>query len=161
MKNRVFNVVALLAMLLPGLVTLAGCAETSQAAKPEAAQSNNPFEPKHKVVIQVSSANPQVQTLALNNAHNLQQMLGMDNVKIVIVAYGPGLSILTKQSKFPERIQSLHAQGIEFDACHNTMLAVKRKTGHLPKVLPGVKIVPAGVVRIMELQEKGWSYIRP
>ncbi|MDE2090005.1 MAG: hypothetical protein KGJ12_08295, partial [Gammaproteobacteria bacterium] len=141
MNNRIFNIVALVTMLLPGLISLTGCAATAQAAKPEAAQSNNPFEPKHKVVIQVSSANPQVQTLALNNASNLQQMLGMDNVKVVIVAYGPGLSILTPKSIAPQRIQSLHAQGIEFDACHNTMLGIKRKTGHLPKLLAGVKVV--------------------
>ncbi|MDE2090068.1 MAG: hypothetical protein KGJ12_08620, partial [Gammaproteobacteria bacterium] len=132
MKNRMFQPFAGFAFLMLIVFMTVGYAR--------AAETNN-LEPKHKVVIQVSSANPEVQTLALNNASNLQQMLGMDNVKVVIVAYGPGLSILTPKSIAPQRIQSLHAQGIEFDACHNTMLGIKRKTGHLPKLLAGVKVV--------------------
>jgi hypothetical protein len=29
------------------------------------------------------------------------------------------------------------------------------------ELLPNVKVVSAGVARIIELQEKGWSYVRP
>ncbi len=119
------------------------------------------LDPGHKVVIQVSSADPEVQNLALNNASNLQQLLGMDNVKIEVVAYGPGLSILTGESKMPERVQSLEAQGVRFSACHVTMLGIERRTGHLPKLIDGVVVVPGGVVRIIDLQQRGWSYIRP
>jgi hypothetical protein len=28
-------------------------------------------------------------------------------------------------------------------------------------ILPEARLVPSGVVRLMELQEKGWSYVRP
>ena len=38
---------------------------------------------------------------------------------------------------------------------------MKKAVGkEIPLVTPA-KIVPAGVVRLMELQEKGWSYVRP
>jgi hypothetical protein len=126
----------------------------------QAATADN-LEPKHKVVIQVSSSSPQTQNLALNNAVNLQELYGMDNIKIEIVAYGPGLSMLTKKSKQKTRVESLAMQDIRFSACHNTMKAIERKTGKMPVLAKGVTVVPGGVARIMELQEKGYSYIRP
>lgn len=115
----------------------------------------------NKVVIQVSSANPKQQHLAINNVVNLQKAMGMDNVTIELVAYGPGLSILTPKSKEGKRVESLAVQGITFSACHNTMLGIKKKTGKLPKLLKGVKVVPGGVVRIIQLEQQGYAYIKP
>ena len=120
------------------------------------------FEPKHKLVIQVSTDDPQVQKLALNNAVNVQKDLGMDNVAIEVVAYGPGLSLFTDKSVEAERVTSLATQNISFSAWGNTIAAVtKKNNGVAPVLLEGVKVVPAGVIRIMELQEQGYSYIRP
>ncbi|MDH5650077.1 MAG: DsrE family protein [Gammaproteobacteria bacterium] len=116
---------------------------------------------KHKVVIQVSSADATTQKIALNNAVNVQKDLGMDNVDIEIVAYGPGLSLLTAKSEESPRVKSLAMQNITFSACGNTMKKVAKKTGKEPKLTEGVKVVSAGVIRIMELQEDGYSYIRP
>ncbi len=119
--------------------------------------------PKHKLVIQVSSGDTKIQNLALNNASNIQKGMGMDNIAVEIVAYGPGLSILTlnKKNKLSSRVQSLAANGIRFSACNNTMKKIKKKTGKLPKLVDGVKVVPGGVGRILKLQEKGYAYIRP
>ncbi len=117
--------------------------------------------PQHKIVLQVSSANPQVQSMALHNAVNLQKQYGMDNIAIEIVAFGPGLSLLTRQSDQAQRVESLVLQNIRFSACHNTMAAIARRTGHMPVLLKGVKVVPAGVGRIMELEEQGYAYVRP
>lgn len=115
----------------------------------------------HKVVIQVSTDDPRTQRIALNNAVNLQKLYGIDDVIVEIVAYGPGLGLLTKKSKYGDRVSSLSDQDITFSACGNTMNHVKRKTGSLPKLLSGVQRVTAGVGRIIELQEQGYSYIRP
>jgi len=115
----------------------------------------------HKVVIQVSTDDPRTQKIALNNAVNLQKLYGIDNVKIEIVAYGPGLGLLTTKSKQADRVKSLAVQEITFSACHNTMKGVKRKTGKMPVLLEGVGMVTAGVARIIELQEQGYAYIRP
>jgi len=85
----------------------------------------------------------------------------MDNVEIEIVAYGPGLGLLTPKNKQAARVKSLAMQNITFSACQNTMNKVKKKKGHLPKLTEGVGQVKAGVARIMELQEQGYAYIRP
>lgn len=115
----------------------------------------------HKIVIQVSTDDPRTQTIALNNAVNLQNALGQDNVQIEIVAYGPGLGMLTSESEVGKRVTSLAMQDIQFSACGNTMKAVEKKTGKMPVPLEGVSVVQAGVLRIMELQEQGYAYVRP
>lgn len=116
---------------------------------------------QHKLVIQVSTDDPLTQKIALNNAVNLQKIYGLDNVKIEIVAYGPGLSLMTSKSKQASRVTSLSQSNITFSACGNTMKKIAKKTGKLPELLEGVQKVNAGVDRIMILQEKGYSYIRP
>jgi len=121
----------------------------------------NKSEAKHKLVIQVSTDDKRTQKIALNNAVNLQKYYGIDNIDIEIVAYGPGLGLMTAKSEYAQRIQSLALQDITFSACMNTMNKVKKKTGKLPKLIEGVGTVSAGVARILELQEQGFSYIRP
>lgn len=116
---------------------------------------------EHKLVIQVSTDNARTQKIALNNAVNLQKLYGIDNVDIEIVAYGPGLGLLTSKSKQADRVTSLAMQNITFNACMNTMKKVQKKTGKLPQLLEGVNHVTAGVAKIMELQEQGYAYIRP
>jgi intracellular sulfur oxidation DsrE/DsrF family protein len=58
-----------------------------------------------------------------------------------------------KDAAFPSKIQ--------FSACNVTKDGMEKKEGHPISVLAGVVVVPSGVVRLMELQEKGWSYLRP
>ncbi len=121
----------------------------------------NADDKKHHLVIQVSTDDLRTQKIAMNNAVNLQKLYGVDNVDIEIVAYGPGLGMMTTKSEHATRIKSLALQDITFSACANTMNHMKKKTGKLPILSEGVGTVKAGVARIMELQEQGYSYIRP
>ncbi len=116
---------------------------------------------KNKIVIQVSTDDPRTQKIALNNAVNMQKLYGIDNIQIEIVAYGPGLGLLTKKSTQASRVTSLAMQDITFSACGNTMEKVAKKSGKMPELLEGVGQVTAGVARIMELQQQGYAYIRP
>lgn len=118
-------------------------------------------EDMHKIVIQVSTDDPRTQKIALNNAVNLQKLYGLDNIEIEIVAYGPGLGLLTKKSGQSDRVESLALSDITFSACGNTMAKVAKKSGKTPVLLEGVTKVKAGVARIMELQEQGYAYVRP
>ena len=116
----------------------------------------------HRVVIQVSSDDPRTQTIALNNAINIQKEFGANNVNIEIVAYGPGLSLLRAESKQARRVKSLAAyDNFTFHACNNTMQAIKRRDGKMPRMVEGINVVPSGVTKVIELQEQGYSYIRP
>ena len=120
------------------------------------AQAANP-----KYVIQVSTDDARTQKIVLNNAANLQKYYGADKVDIEIVAYGPGLGILTTGNKNASRVEKMAMTNITFSACQNTMNGFKKKKGHFPKLTDGVGKTPSGVVRIGELQQQGYSYIRP
>jgi intracellular sulfur oxidation DsrE/DsrF family protein len=50
---------------------------------------------------------------------------------------------------------------LKFSACNNTKQGMEKREGHPITIIPQATIVPAGVVRIMELEEQGYSYIKP
>lgn len=79
------------------------------------------------------------------------------------MAYGPGLNMFHKSSKVRHRLQYLHAFGnVKFAVCKNTMNKRKfTKNDLLADAFIQNGIVPSGVVRLIELQEQGWVYIRP
>lgn len=121
---------------------------------------------ERKVVFHVDENDPAVMNLALNNAQNVAAYYTAkgDTVKIEIVAYGPGLTMLiADKSPVAQRIaaMSLENPDIKFDACGNTMAKMKEKSGADVVLLPEAVVVPAGVVTLMELQEAGYAYVRP
>jgi uncharacterized protein len=122
----------------------------------------------HRIAIQVDQNDPQVMNLALNNATNVIEYYRGNNedVDIEIVAYGPGLHMLRADtSPVQDRIRRLKdlvfPGKIQFSACNNTKQGMEKAEGHAISLVPEATIVPAGVVRLMELQEQGWSYVRP
>ncbi len=119
-----------------------------------------PFAKEH-LVMQITQADPKRWALVLNNVDNVTKYFGEDKVQVDVVAYGPGLKMLLANSPFAKRIDSLSAEGVEFDACHNTMLGFKRKTGHLPHLVASAVVVPGGIVRIMQLEQHGYDFIKP
>ncbi len=149
---------------IPSLAQAEEAAQSKPAEKTASATetvSEETTPTHHKLIIQVSTNDIRVQQTALNNAINLQKYYGMDNIDIEIVAYGPGLRMLTTNHTLAPRVSSLIYQDIRFSACGNTMHAIKEKTGFMPKLVEGVETVRAGVARIIELQEQGYSYVRP
>jgi intracellular sulfur oxidation DsrE/DsrF family protein len=112
----------------------------------------------NKVVLQVSDGDAGKWSLALNNAHNLQEDLGADKVVIEIVAYGPGVGMLKRGSAAGERVAQALRDGIGIVACQNTMRAMQLTEADM---LPGIGYVPAGVVELMYKQQHGYAYIRP
>jgi intracellular sulfur oxidation DsrE/DsrF family protein len=116
---------------------------------------------KYNVVLQVSENDPERWALVLNNAQNILDAVGQENARVVVVAYGPGLRMLLKNSPMAKRISSQNDEGIEFDACHNTMEGMAKKLGHMPAIVPQAVIVPAGVLRIMQLEHAGFNYLKP
>ncbi|MCP5267302.1 MAG: hypothetical protein H6934_14385 [Burkholderiaceae bacterium] len=116
---------------------------------------------KRCLVVHVPQDDPKSMVQALNIVSNVPRELGVDNVDVELVAQGPGLKLLTASSTQAKRVESLAMSGVTFSACGNTMAAIKRKTGNEPVLLKGVGRVKAGIIRVMELQEKGCSYARP
>jgi intracellular sulfur oxidation DsrE/DsrF family protein len=122
----------------------------------------------HRVSIQVDQNDPQVMNLALNNATNVIEYYRAKNedVDVDIVTYGPGLHMLRDDtSPVKDRIKRLKELAfpgkIQFSACNNTKQNMEKAEGKAVPIISDATIVPSGVVRLMELQEQGWSYVRP
>jgi intracellular sulfur oxidation DsrE/DsrF family protein len=113
---------------------------------------------KQGVVIQVSDNDPARWNLAINNAKNIQNDLGKDNVTVEIVAFGPGINMLKSDSEVSERLGAGIKDGMQIRACANSMKAFKLTDKDL---YAGVQTVPSGVVEIMKKQKEGWAYLRP
>lgn len=121
---------------------------------------------QHRVVIQVSENDPKVMGLALNNAENLTRFYEQagETVQIEIVAYGPGLNMVRSDtSPVKERLAALGSkfQHITVSGCENTLNAQSKQENKAISLLPEARIVPTGIARIVELEEQGWTYIRP
>src|SRR6201991_836446 len=125
-------------------------------------------EAKHRLAIHVDQNDPQVMNLALNNATNVIEYYRAKNedVDVDIVTYGPGLHMFRADTSPVKdrlkRLKELALPGnVQFSACNNTKQGMEKTEGKEVPILSEATIVASGVVRLMELQEKGWSYIRP
>jgi uncharacterized protein len=122
--------------------------------------------PTHKLAIQMSENNPQAMNLALNNARNVVEYYQAkgEQVAIEVVTYGPGIHMLREDtSPVKQRIatMALENPSIGFIACANTQANMSRQENKPITFISEAKIVPSGVIRLMELQDKGYAYIRP
>ena len=122
----------------------------------------------HRIGIQVDQNDPQVMNMVLNNATHVIEYFRDKNedVDVEIVAYGPGLHMLRSgSSPVQDRIKRLKDMvfpgKIQFSACNNTKQGMEKAEGHAIAIVPEATVVSSGVVRLMELQEAGWSYVRP
>ena len=122
----------------------------------------------HRIAIQIDQNDPQVMNMVLNNATNVIEYYRARNegVDIDVVAYGPGLHMLRSDtSPVQDRVKRLKDMvfpgKIQFSACNNTRQGMEKTEGHAIPILSDATVVPSGVVHLMELQEQGWSYVRP
>ena len=120
----------------------------------------------HRLVLQVNANEPATMNLALNNATNVEQYyktLG-EKVEIEVITFGPGLHMLRDDtSPVKDRIKSIAEKtpSITFKACGNTQENMGKAENKTIPLLAEATLVKSGVVRVMELQEQGWTYVRP
>ncbi len=120
----------------------------------------------HRLVLQVNSSDPAMMNLALNNASNVEQYYKDldEKVEIEIVTFGPGLHMLREDtSPVKDRIKAMaeKSSAIAFRACGNTQANMAKTEDKQIELIPEASVVKSGVVRVMELQEQGWTYVRP
>jgi hypothetical protein len=124
------------------------------------APADKPFA-AHRLVLQLSDDDAKKQSLIISVANNLLKFYGPDKIAIEVVTFGPGIAILRADSPNRPYVDSLVAQGVQFDLCMNTVDTIKRETGHIPPFNPKARPVEAGVAQILALTEKGYSVVRP
>ncbi|ERF82899.1 DsrE family protein [Bradyrhizobium viridifuturi] len=133
------------------------------------ARMHDPVAPKgkeHRLVLQVNSNDAAAMNLTLNNATNVTEYykgLG-EKVQIEVVTFGPGLHMLREDtSPVKARIEemALSTPEVSFKACGNTQEKMQKAENKSIPIIKQAEVVKSGVVRVMELQEKGWAYVKP
>lgn len=121
---------------------------------------------EHRLILQVNTNDPAAMNLALNNATNVAQYYkdAGEKVKIEVVTFGPGLNMLRDDtSPVKSRLEemALSTPEVSFKACGNTQEKMQKAESRDIPIVRQAEVVKSGVVRVMELQEKGWTYVKP
>lgn len=129
-------------------------------------QSRAPAPKMHRIVIQVSQNDPAVMNMALNNAENLAKYYNEKGEKyeIEFVAYGAGLAMVRSDtSPVKDRLMAIAAntKNIKFAGCGNTLANQSKQENKNISLVPEARLVDTGIGRIVELEEQGWTYVRP
>lgn len=120
----------------------------------------------HRLALQISDGDEHKMNAVLNVAANVSRYYSDkgEEVEIRIVAFNAGLDmLLADRSPVLTRLKSFK-QGmpnVTFEACENTLDSLTRKEGKEPPLVENANRVPAGVVTLIELGEKGWTIVRP
>lgn len=117
---------------------------------------------KHKVFFHLTESDPQRAIGVLTNIQNFVDVVGWKNIEsIELVVHGPGLRPFVAKTIDPEvkgKLEALLTAGLKMGACQVTM---RRQNLKVDDLVEGLTPIPSGVVRVMELEEKGYAYIRP
>jgi intracellular sulfur oxidation DsrE/DsrF family protein len=148
LRTLVLGAIALAAAILPA---------ASQAPK-----ADDTF----KVALHVDDNDAAKMNLALNNVQNILADLKKAGrkVDIQVVTYGDGLHMFRDDtSPVKARIQeiSLANPNVTFAACGTTQAKMAKAEKKEIKLISEAKLVPSGVVRLVELQQQGYAYIKP
>ena len=145
--------------LLGGLITGTARAEDKTAEGKSARFPGDP--PEHFVVYQINKPEAEYHDHIVFSVGAMLRQYG-DNIKIAVVAFGPGIHVLLKKPRRPvtqtvrEKIISLSTYGVDFYACGNTLKSLKLTD---KDVVPVAKVVEVGASTLMELQKQGYAYI--
>ena len=83
--------------------------------------------------------------------------LGPEGAQLDLVAYGPGIEMLKKDSVVAARLAEALKAGVRIAACQNSMRGYHLEAADL---VPGVTPVPSGVVELIRRQHAGYAYVR-
>jgi intracellular sulfur oxidation DsrE/DsrF family protein len=121
---------------------------------------------EHHLILQVNTNDPAAMNLALNNALNVTQYykeIG-ESAKIEVITFGPGLHMLRDDtSPVKARIETMALSNpeISYKACGNTQENMHKAENKDIPIIPQAEVVKSGVIHIMQLEEQGWTYVKP
>lgn len=130
----------------------------------ELAYANGSWEGKlHRVVIQIDSDDEKVMGHAISYSMNITRAYATRNekVRIEIVANGTGIKLFADTSPLQQPLAMVRQNipDIVFSMCDSSRRIAEQREGHAISLMPGARLVPFGIGRVIELEEAGWSYV--
>ena len=99
-------------------------------------------------------------SLLLVNVHNLLNALEDKNFSFDVLANSEAVKFYTSLGTDPlyNRMSELATAGVQFVACNNALTTLGIQKEQLPSY---IRIVPAGVLELIEKQHQRYAYIKP
>ncbi|MGY0287312.1 MAG: DsrE family protein [Candidatus Methanodesulfokora washburnensis] len=111
-----------------------------------------------KAVFHIDRDETYIFELMIANIRNFLADVG--NADIAVVANGPAVKLFVESSnkRFEEELRSFSEKGVRFYICENSLKYHRIDRQDLFRFC---EIVPAGITKIVALQEDGYAYIKP
>lgn len=115
-----------------------------------------------KVVYHINDLNTAIGSL--RNVQNHLDAVGDKNSEIIVVTHSSGAFALVDGSQdsngqsFESTVQQLATRGVKFEICGNT---IRGKKIDKTKINLNAQVVPSGVARLIDLQQRGYNYLKP
>ena len=132
------------------LLTFAG----TQISNTLNAQANDV---KHKVVIQLNTADTAAWSSVIGNIKNLQK-IWPGNLVVELVIHGKALGLLVAaKTHLAKEVIEMSKTNVQFLACENSM---RKYNIDKSELLTIANTIPSGVAELILKQEAGWSYLK-
>lgn len=111
---------------------------------------------KHQIVFQVVTADTMAHKAFMKQLNNIYSISPESVVKVVV--HGPGIDIYTaSKSVVGSQLQQAVERGVVFEICE---FSLKERNVDKAMLFKHAQFTPAGIIRIVELQEAGFSYVK-
>ena len=122
------------------------------------ALTSNKIQAKETADVVIHINDPKKMTMLINNVVNLRKTLGKDS-NLTVVVNGPAVARFTKITKSRKQLEQLLAENAEVAVCS---FALKNKNIIKEQLYKDViYLKDGGVAKLVELQNKGYAYIKP
>jgi uncharacterized protein len=148
------------------LTSLVSLLAVTLCSLPISAHEINEEDGVHRLALQISDNDPVKMTSVLNIAANVSRAYGDEGeeVEIKVIVFNAGIHMLrTDTSPIAKRLKSYTQSmpNVTFYACDNTLHSMARSEGKEPEIFDFAEHVTAGVVTLIQLNETGWTLVRP
>ncbi|MGE4423151.1 MAG: DsrE family protein [Pseudodesulfovibrio sp.] len=96
--------------------------------------------------------------IAISNIKNYLNAFPGEKPAVALVVNGPGVRLLDRDGEHAAQLNEVLALGAAVKVCNNALTHFNIAPERL---CPGCEVVPAGVVEIVELQRRGFAYVKP
>ncbi|MFB6209022.1 MAG: DsrE family protein [Candidatus Nanohaloarchaea archaeon] len=110
-----------------------------------------------KTVFHLSSSDKSKHGEVIGNIQNLIEDETVETEEIAVLMNAEGISMALEDSEAAEHIQDL-PEKVKFYLCSNS---VENMGGEEEDFIDRAELVSSGVGKLTELQDEGYSYIRP
>jgi intracellular sulfur oxidation DsrE/DsrF family protein len=111
---------------------------------------------KHQIVFQLVTSDTMAHKAFMKQLNNIYLVSPDSNIKVVV--HGPGIAIYhSGKSVVGPQLQKAVERGVVFEICE---FSLKERKVEKSALFPHAQFTPAGIIRIVELQEAGFSYVK-